>query len=40
MNENAMKAKSGGSLMENEHVKELFKILRENNKDASGLAAY
>jgi uncharacterized coiled-coil protein SlyX len=32
---------SGGkeNLIENEHVKELFSILRENGKDASGLAA-
>jgi uncharacterized coiled-coil protein SlyX len=39
MNENRVTAGTGGSLMENEHVKELFGILHENGKDATGLAA-
>jgi hypothetical protein len=41
MNENATSNGGGekGSLMENEHVKELFAILRDNEKDTSGLTA-
>ena len=39
MNENGTTADTKGSLMENEHVKELFGILQENGKDASGLSA-
>ena len=38
MNENS-KSSASGSLMENEHVKELFDILQTNGKDISGLAA-
>jgi len=37
MNENV--TVTGGSLMENEHVKELFGILNATDKDTSGLAA-
>ena len=41
MNENANTNGSGdkNNLMENEHVKELLGIMKENGKDASGLAA-
>jgi len=42
MNENITTSGGGTaavSLMENEHVKELLAILRDNNKDASGLTA-
>ena len=39
MDESGTTADNGGSLMENEHVKELFGILQENGKDTSGLAA-
>jgi len=39
MNENGTTAAVSGSLMENEHVKELFSILQENGKDATGLTA-
>jgi hypothetical protein len=39
MNDNATTPATGGSLMDNEHVKELFSILQENGKDATGLTA-
>jgi len=39
MNENVTTTDVGASLMDNEHVKELFSILQENGKDSSGLAA-
>jgi len=38
MNENGTAKGNGENLMSNEHVKELFGILQENNKDVSGLA--
>lgn len=38
MNENGTTTGNGGNLMENEHVKELFGILKDNGKDTSGLS--
>jgi len=39
MSENAIITQHGGTLMENEYVKELFGVLQENGKDATGLTA-
>jgi hypothetical protein len=39
MNEQGTATENGGSLMQNEHVMELFSILQDNGKDTSGLAA-
>ena len=39
MNENEIITQNGGTLMENEYIKELFNVLQENGKDATGLTA-